>query len=138
MIRTLIIDDEQHCVDRLTQLLEAHKNSVHLMNALLSVEEGVSAIKKLSPDLIFLDVQIHDKTGFDLLKQIDTHDLEVIFTTAYDKYAVQAFKFSALDYLLKPVDADELQHAINKLSSKFSQQELSQKFDALFHSLLEI
>ena len=115
MIRTLIIDDEQHCIDRVTHLLEAHKDKVHLMDALHSVEEGITAIKKFKPDLIFLDVQINDKTGFDLLKQIDTHDFEVIFTTAHDKYAVQAFKFSAIDYLLKPVDADDLQQALEKV-----------------------
>lgn len=135
MIRTLIIDDEQHCIDRVTHLLEAHKDRVHLMDALHSVEEGVTAIKKFKPDLIFLDVQINDKTGFDLLKQIDTHDFEVIFTTAHDKYAVQAFKFSAIDYLLKPVDADDLQQALEKVSKKVAEKANNDRLDVLLHNL---
>lgn len=135
MIRTLIIDDEQHCIDRVTHLLEAHKDKVHLMDALHSVEEGITAIKKFKPDLIFLDVQINDKTGFDLLKQIDTHDFEVIFTTAHDKYAVQAFKFSAIDYLLKPVDADDLQQALEKVSKKVAEKANNDRLDVLLHNL---
>ncbi|CAN5815021.1 LytTR family DNA-binding domain-containing protein [soil metagenome] len=135
MIRTLIIDDEQHCIDRVTNLLEAHKDKVHLMDALQSVEEGVTAIRKFKPDLIFLDVQINDKTGFDLLKQIDTHDFEVIFTTAHDKYAVQAFKFSAIDYLLKPVDADDLQQALEKVSKKVAEKTNNDRLDILLHNL---
>ena len=97
-----------------------------------SVEEGLKAIKQLKPQLVFLDVEINDKTGFDLLQQLNEINFEVIFTTAYDKYAVQAFKFSAIDYLLKPVDADDLKLAIEKLNEKFSQKDITQKFDALF------
>jgi two-component system, LytTR family, response regulator len=135
MIRTLIIDDEQHCIDRITHLLEPYKDSVHLMDALQSVEEGITAIRKFKPDLIFLDVQINDKTGFDLLKQIDIHDFEVIFTTAHDKYAVQAFKFSAIDYLLKPVDADDLQQAMEKVSKKVTEKTNNDRLDVLLHNL---
>ena len=101
-------------------------------------EEGIKAIKQVKPQLVFLDVEINDGTGFDLLKQLAEINFEVIFTTAYDKYAVQAFKFSAVDYLLKPVDSEELQTAIKKLSDKHSQKEMSQKFDALFHNLKNI
>jgi two-component system, LytTR family, response regulator len=135
MLRTLIIDDEQHCIDRITQLLEPHKNNVHVMDALQSVEDGVHAVKKFKPDLIFLDVQVHDKTGFDLLKQTDTHDFEVIFTTAHDKYAVQAFKFSAIDYLLKPVDADDLKQALEKVSKKVHEKHTNERLDVLLHNL---
>lgn len=135
MIRTLIIDDEQHCIDRLVHLLEIHKDHVHLMDALQSVAEGVTAIKKFKPDLIFLDVQINDKTGFDLLKQIDTNDFEVIFTTAHDKYAVQAFKFSAIDYLLKPVDADDLYQSLEKVSKKVAEKTNNERLDILLHNL---
>jgi two-component system LytT family response regulator len=108
---------------------------IEVSGSFKTVEEGVEAIKKLKPQLAFLDVEINDKTGFDLLQQLPEINFEVIFTTAYDKYAVQAFKFSALDYLLKPVDADDLQRAISKLNQKNSQREMSQKFDALFHNL---
>lgn len=133
MIRAIIIDDEQHCIDRLSGLLADYcSDAIDLTGSFKTVDEGLEAIKKLQPQLVFLDVEIKDKTGFDLLEQLSGIDFEVIFTTAYDKYAVQAFKFSAIDYLLKPVDADELQNSLNKLNQKFSQQDMSQKFDTLF------
>src|SRR4051812_5521235 len=139
MISAIIIDDEQHCIDRLLNLVETYcSNSIELLGAFRSVEEGLKAIRQLKPQLVFLDVEINDKTGFDLLQQLNEINFEVIFTTAYDKYAVQAFKFSAIDYLLKPVDADDLKLAIAKLTEKFSQKDITQKFDALFHNLKNI
>jgi len=136
MIKAIIIDDEGHCINRLENLLATFcSDMVVLCGSFKTVEEGSDAIRTIKPQLVFLDVEINDKTGFDLLQQLPEINFEVIFTTAYDKYAVQAFKFSALDYLLKPVDAEDLQHAIKKLNQKFSQQEISQKFDALFHNL---
>jgi two-component system, LytTR family, response regulator len=139
MITTIIIDDEQHCIDRLTKLLiEKFTNSINLLGAFNNIEDGLKAINNLQPQLIFLDVQIHDKTGFDLLQQISNVDFDVIFTTAYEKYAIQAFKFSALDYLLKPIAADDLDEAINKLKVKFSKNDMSFKIDSLFHNLKNI
>jgi two-component system LytT family response regulator len=139
MIKAIIIDDEQHCIDRLTMLLSGNSsNMVELLASVQSVEEGLTAIKTYKPQLVFLDIEIGDKTGFDLLKQLPEINFEVIFTTAYDKYAVQAFKFSALDYLLKPIDTDELQAALKKLNDKVSQKDIAGKFDALFHNLKNI
>jgi two-component system LytT family response regulator len=139
MIRTLIIDDEQHCIDRLKRLIKEHCNStVQLIDSCQSVENGIVAIKKFQPDLVFLDVQLGDKTGFELLQQLNEINFEVIFTTAHEKYAVQAFKFSAIDYLLKPVDEDDLKQAVNKLQLKVSKEELSKKFEALFHNIKNI
>ncbi|MBV9960933.1 MAG: response regulator transcription factor [Parafilimonas sp.] len=139
MIRAIIIDDEQHCIDRLLKLVETYsRGNIELLGAFHSVEEGLKAINQLKPQLVFLDVEINDKTGFDLLQQLSEINFEVIFTTAYDKYAVKAFKFSAIDYLLKPVDADDLNSAIIKITEKFSQKDITQKFDALFHNLKNI
>lgn len=136
MIRTIIIDDEQHCIDRLSGLLATHcKHEVHIMESCQDVETGVIAIKKLQPDLVFLDVMLHDKTGFDLLRQLPVINFEVIFTTAYEKYAVEAFRFSAIDYLLKPIDQDDLKEAVDKLKNKILKDELSEKFQVLFHNL---
>ncbi|HKR06097.1 MAG TPA: LytTR family DNA-binding domain-containing protein, partial [Bacteroidia bacterium] len=136
MIRTLIIDDEQHCINRMSGLLGDHcKDAVLLMDSFQSVEDGIAGIKKLQPDLIFLDVQIHDKTGFDLLKQVGEINFEVIFTTAFEKYALQAFKFSAIDYLLKPVDADDLKFAVEKLKQKFSKPDTTAKLEVLFNNM---
>lgn len=136
MIKVIIIDDELHCIERLTMLLNDNcKKTVDLCGSFQSVEEGIKAIKKINPDLIFLDVEINDETGFDLLQRIPAINFEVIFTTAYDKYAVQAFKFSAIDYLLKPIDETDLLPAINKLQEKVSTKETAKKFEALFYNL---
>jgi two-component system LytT family response regulator len=116
MIKAIIIDDEQHCIDRLGNLLKQyHAGSVELIASALSVKEGIKAIREFQPDLIFLDVQIHDRTGFDLLRECGNINFKVIFTTAYDRFAIQAIKFSAIGYLLKPIDEDDLEEALNKL-----------------------
>ena len=113
-------------------------DTVELLASVQSVEEGLTAVRTYKPQLVFLDIEIGNKTGFDLLKQLPEINFEVIFTTAYDKYAVQAFKFSALDYLLKPIDTDELQAALKKLNDKVSQKDIAGKFDTLFHNLKNI
>ena len=136
MIRAILIDDEQHCVDRLSRIINEHcKDSILLMDTFSSYEEGLKGIKKLQPELIFLDVQLEDKTGFDLLKDIDNINFDVIFTTAFEKFAVQAFKFSAIDFLLKPVDSDDLLFAIAKLELKKSKNEKIKQFETLFYNL---
>jgi len=136
MLKAIIIDDETHCITRLSELLKDFcGDNVQLLDSFSSVNEGISGILKLHPDVVFLDVQMNDKTGFDLLNEICDINFEVIFTTAYEKYAVQAFKFSAVDYLLKPVDADDLVAAVNKLNKKISGNEISQKINTLFHNL---
>ena len=136
MINAIIIDDEQHCVDRLSTLLTTHcGQSIHLAGSFLTLERGIRGIQKLQPDVIFLDVVLGERTGFDLLEQLGDISCAVIFTTSYDKYAVQAFRFSAIDYLLKPVDPDDLKDAVEKLQEKISKEELSEKFDVLFHNL---
>lgn len=116
MIKAIIVDDEQHCIDRLTGLLLTHHaNTIHLLTTVSSVKEGIRAIKEQQPDLIFLDVQIQDRSGFDLLRECDTINFKIIFTTAYDRYAIQAIKFSAIGYLLKPIDEDDLVESLNKI-----------------------
>ncbi|HSV10304.1 MAG TPA: LytTR family DNA-binding domain-containing protein [Hanamia sp.] len=136
MINAIIIDDEAHCVSQLCSFLHEYcEENLQVAGTFQSVKEGITGILKLQPDLVFLDVQMDDKTGFDLLKEIPEINFEIIFTTAYEKYAVQAFKFSAIDYLLKPVDADDLVSAVNKVIKKISGSDISQKINALFHNL---
>lgn len=139
MITAIIIDDELHCINKLSYLLaQHHKNTIQLLSSFQSVEEGVAAIQQLQPDLVFLDVQLNDKTGFDVLKHFDEFGFAVIFTTAYEKYAIQAIKFSAVDFLLKPIDNDELKAAIDKLKRGLSKDDITKKFDVLFHNLKHI
>ena len=136
MIRAIIIDDEQHCIDRLSGLVENHfSENIHVMDCFSTVPDGIKAIRKYKPDLVFLDVQIGEQTSFELLQQLDRIDFDIIFTTAFEKYAVQAFKFSALDYLLKPVDIDDLQQAISKLMLKKPGPEMGSKMETLLGNL---
>src|ERR1700677_4188520 len=136
MIRAIIIDDEQHCCDRLNGLLrEDYPHLIRVEGAFLTGGEGLKAIQLLQPELLFLDVQLENGTGFDLLRQLHEINFELIFTTAYEKYAVQAFKFSAIDYLLKPVARDDLKLAIGRLTGKMHKTDVAKKVDTLIHNL---
>jgi two-component system LytT family response regulator len=137
MIRALIIDDEQNSIQRLARLLKDHlSGEVHLMETFSTYSEGVAAIEKYRPELVFLDVQLDGgRTAFDLLKEITATDVEIIFITAYEKYAVKAFRFSALDYLLKPIVAEELKQAVRKLSERNPKVEITKKLETLLGNL---
>lgn len=138
MIRAIIIDDEQHCIDRLKRLIDEHcKKEILLMDSFSTYDDGIKGIARLQPELVFLDVQIKDKTGFEMLKQIGEIYFEVVFTTAYEKFAVQAFKFSAIDFLLKPIVAEDLVTAILKLNIKLSINEKAKKFETLLFNITE-
>ncbi|MEO8770471.1 MAG: LytTR family DNA-binding domain-containing protein [Ferruginibacter sp.] len=118
MIKAIIVDDEQHCIDRIEKLLkENHSDTIEIAGSFKTVKDGIKAIQTLEPELVFLDVQIHDRTGFDLLRECGDINFKLIFTTAYDKFAIQAIKFSAIGYLLKPIDADDLKEAIDKAAN---------------------
>ena len=125
MIKAIIVDDEQHCIERLLELLSQYcKYSVAIAGCFSSVEDALEGIKQCEPELVFLDVEINDHTGFELLQRIGKINFDVIFTTAHNQYAVQAFKFSAIDYLLKPVDPDDLLQAVEKCKGKIQQNSL--------------
>lgn len=136
MIQAIIIDDESHCIEYLRNLLrDEFAEKIKLTGTAQTVNEGIKLISVLQPDLVFLDVQIGDKTGFDLLRQLNEINFEVIFTTAYEKYAIQAIKFSALDYLLKPIDKEDMEIAINKLFGEISKKITAAKLDTLLYNL---
>jgi len=138
MIKTLIIDDERHASDRLERLLQQQfSHALTLAGTAASLEEGVQAITTVQPDLVFLDVHLHNKTGFDLLQQVPQHHhrFDCIFTTAYEQYAIQAFKFSAIDYLLKPVAPEDLQQAVDKVIDKKEKTGLNDRLSLLLHNV---
>ncbi|HVW60821.1 MAG TPA: LytTR family DNA-binding domain-containing protein [Puia sp.] len=136
MIRSILIDDERHCIDRLTGMLQRqHAGSIEILGAYFNSEEGEKAIRTLHPDLVFLDIQIGDASAFDMLRRIDNPGFEVIFTTAYDEYALEAFRFSAIDYLLKPIDPARLSESLKKLEKRQAVNETHRKLDTLFHNL---
>lgn len=139
MIQAIIVDDEQHCIDRLSFLLEsACSDLITVRGASRSVAEARTAIDKLKPELVFLDIQIDDQTAFDLLKEIHPINFSIIFTTAYDRYAVQAFKCSAVDYLLKPVDRDDLLQAVQKVKAKEDKETAERKIDLLVETITNL
>lgn len=117
MIDAIIIDDEEDGRETLRMAVVRFCPNVNLVAVCSSPEEGISCIERHEPDLVFLDVQMPQKSGFDVLKEVSPFTFKVIFVSAFDKYAIKAIKFSALDYLLKPVDVDELIAAVNKVDN---------------------
>src|SRR5688500_18275604 len=120
MIKALIIDDEKNNIGNIERLLVQHNLPVTIVGSATNADDGIKAILEHHPDLLFLDIQMPEKNGFDVLKALPHHNFEVIFVTAFDQYGIQAVKFSAIDYLLKPVNPDELKIAINKVAAKLS------------------
>lgn len=118
MIKSIIIDDEPHCINSLKADLTEHCPHVEVAATCASAKEGILAIKKIRPRLIFLDVEMPWINGFEMLEMLDHIDFCIIFTTAHDKFAAKAFRISAVDYLLKPVDAEELKAAVKKAEEK--------------------
>ena len=118
MLRSIIIDDEKKCIETLAFDLAKHCPEVQIISKCNSAKEGLQAIKKWHPDLIFLDIEMPWMNGFEMLEILDEIDFDIIFTTAYDAYAIKAFRISAVDYLLKPIDKDDLIEAIQKVINK--------------------
>ena len=115
MIKAIIIDDEVHCIDTLSILLADYCPEVEVMDKCMSAKKGLEAIEKIKPELVFLDIEMPVMNGFELLEQFKQIPFSVIFTTSYDQYAIKAIRFSALDYLLKPIDPKELIAAVHKV-----------------------
>jgi two-component system LytT family response regulator len=110
--KVLIIDDENRTRDFVKKMIDSFQLDLEVFTDGENVETGIEAINRIQPDIVFLDIQMPDGTGFDVLNSIETKRFEVIFITAYQEYAIKAIKFSALDYILKPIDAEELHSAI--------------------------
>lgn len=132
MFKSIIIDDEFHCIETLRLLLTEHCPEVEVVEHCKSASSGLSAIEKHKPDLLFLDIEMPNMNGFEMLEQFNEIPFSVIFTTSYDQYAIRAIRFSALDYLLKPVDPKELVNAIHKVRSR-----RQGPFQEQFHMLID-
>lgn len=117
-MKCIIIDDEEHCIVSLTYLLENYFSEVKICATCLNSTNVYDLIQYHKPDFIFLDIEMPLLNGFDLLSKFEHLDFDVIFTTAYDEYAIKAIKFSALDYLLKPISKEELAFSIEKIKGK--------------------
>jgi two-component system LytT family response regulator len=121
-IKAIIVDDEQHCIDALYTMLQKKCPGVQIVGWAKSVKEAKEIVDELQPDLVFLDVEMPYQNGFELLKLFDKVYFDVIFTTAYEQYALKAIKFNALDYLLKPFSVKELQEALDKCRERKTQR----------------
>jgi two-component system LytT family response regulator len=116
MIRTVIIDDEKKAITNLSLLVNRYCSNLEIVGTATSISDGLVLIEDSKPDLVFLDIEMPFGTGFDLLSQIEDIKFQVIFVTAYNQYAIQAIKCNALDYILKPIDIDELKSAVDGVS----------------------
>lgn len=131
MINAIIIDDEKNALDVLEMQLNQFCKDVNILASANGGIKGIEAIKKYNPDLVFLDIEMPHKNGFDVLTETSQFNYDVVFTTAYDQFAIKAFKFSAIDYLLKPIDILELQQAVEKAKNKKGGTSLDEKIKML-------
>lgn len=121
MIRSIIIDDEPQNASMLKNELEVNCPSILIVSVCNSAKEGLLAIKKEKPDLVFLDIEMPWMNGFEMLEMLDTINFHIIFTTAHDQFAAKAFRLSAVDYLLKPIATHDLIEAVNKANLKINE-----------------
>ena len=134
MFKAVIIDDESKARNALKNLIAKHCSNIVVVAEADCVKAGIETINANFPDIVFLDVQMPDGTGFDLLEQLGDVDFKVIFASAYDKFAIQAFRFSAIDYLLKPVEPDMLIEACSKLTGDNRITEINKKLEVLLNN----
>lgn len=138
MLRTVVVDDEVMARETIIDMLNLFCGDVEVIGEASGVNTGYEIINHHKPDLVLLDIKMGDGTGFDLLNKFETINFHVIFITAFEEYAIQAFKFSALDYLLKPIDPKELTAAIQKAKTLISQNNLELRINTLFDNLRNI
>jgi len=134
MIKAIIVDDEHRCCETLATLLKRYCPQIEVAGIFHSGQTALPAIKSMPPQILFLDIEMPQMNGFELLERLPEINFELIFTTSYDQYAIKAFHFSALDYLLKPIDREELQKAVQKVIQRQAHP-LPQQIDILLKKL---
>ena len=134
MIKAIIVDDEPYCCETIASLLEDYCPGVEVIGIYHNGADALSAILQQHPTLVFLDVEMPRMNGFEMLEQLPYINFDIIFTTSYDQYALKAIRFSAIDYLLKPVDREELQKAVQKVMLR-SQRTIAQQVEILMQKL---
>jgi two-component system, LytTR family, response regulator len=134
-IKAILIDDEQNNIDNLSLLLAQHCPQVKVVAAANNADEARMVILQHNPDLVFLDIQMPGKNGFDLLQSLTDYSFELIFVTAFDQYGIQAVKFAAIDYLLKPINTGELKQAVQKAITKSKQKKQNGQLENLVQLL---
>lgn len=136
--KAILIDDELHCIETLRFELELNCPEVEVIDTASSGNEGITKIQSLKPDLVFLDIEMPRMSGFEMLRQLEALNFAVIFVTAYDQYALQAFRCAATDYLLKPVDSAQLMEAVRRIATRSrSTTDQTQTLEALLYNIRE-
>ena len=135
MIKTIVIDDEVKARDTILNMLQVYCPDVKVIDTAGSVQEGLEVLHNNKPELLLLDIKMADGTGFDLLRKLEKVDFLVIFITAFEEFAIRAIKFSAIDYILKPLDPDELINAIDKAKSVLNKENMNEKLETLYENL---
>jgi two-component system LytT family response regulator len=135
MYSAIIIDDELKSVNYLQGLIETHLPEIELKGSAHNLEDGIALIQKTQPKIVFLDIELHSTTGFNLLSQLEKINFLVIFTTAHEQYALKAIKFAALDFLLKPVDPDELRIAVNRAIEHYKEKTFDTNMNVFLENL---
>jgi two-component system LytT family response regulator len=134
-MKAVIVEDEIHSRETLRNLIEEFCPDVNVAGVAGSVKEAVELIRSVKPNVVFLDIELQIGTGFDVLAQLTELSFDVVFTTAYEHYAIRAIKFSSLDYLLKPIDLEELQHALQKARTHQNEFVLKQQYEILLANM---
>jgi len=135
MIKVIIVDDEVTAIKSLKWEIENFCNGVEVMESFTNPLEAISAINYLKPDCVFLDIEMPEMDGFQLLNELNYRGFDLIITTAYDSYALKAFKENAVDYLLKPVDSDDLVKSVSKIKKNKSENSLGKELQSVLQSL---
>ena len=135
LLRTIIVDDEPRGINTMQKLLELNCPEVEIVATCSSVDEAAIKIEEADPNLVFLDIAMPVKNGFDLLKELKEINFEVIFVTAHNKFMVEAFHFSAIDYLLKPVDEDQLIDAVKRAGKRIEEKTGTKNIETFLHNI---
>lgn len=130
-MKAIITDDEERARRSLETLLQLHCPEVKIVDQCANVPKAVLSIKQHQPDVVFLDIEMPEFSGFELMNFFDTVNFEVVFVTAYSEYALQAFEYSAVDYVLKPVQVDKLKAAVEKVKTRMSSHNMKQRLEVL-------
>ncbi len=134
-MRTILVDDEHDGIRTLKKLLELNCPEVEIVATCSNVAEALQKLEEMKPELVFLDVRMPGKTGLDMLAELSEIDFEVIFVTAHNEYMLQALQFSAVDYLLKPVDEDRLLEAVHRVEKRLEEKKNSAQAQILLHNI---
>jgi len=134
-LKVFIVDDEYQSRNLLDKLLQEHFPGIIVTGQASNVQEGIAGIYAHKPALVFLDIEMNGETGFDLLRKVENRNFQIIFITAHDSYALKAFRYNAIDYLLKPIVLDELKEAVSKAVNQLSAKRIAS--DAQLENLVQ-